>query len=286
MQFDRSKQLKPLYDRLAASPALTADAKYVMYRIVSACASRPDRKDDGDRKKNVETRRKTLQESIADSNPDKRHRLELYDELTGRCAGLENLTTTEADLARLLDEAARDGDPRARAALVLQQAAKTMLTGEQLEQQGAHQQGLTITDDQLRTLQQVIATRDPEAILLAGTALSNSFRDMMIEVGSTHDDLNGIASMQAWRLVACEYGLDCGEDSRQVRLACALAGHCQARTSLDLAFYYEVSPYQAQLIDQYREIFRQAIERNDWSGLQFARRANTSDSRWFFIAPR
>ena len=274
MQFDRSKQLKPLHDRLAASPAMTADAKYVMYRILAACASRTDRKESGDRKATIEKQRKDLQ-SIVESNPDKRRRIELYDELTARCSGLENLTTTEANLARLLDEAARDGDVRARAAIVAQDLAQT-------KPDYSKPQGLTITDEQLHTLQQAIASHDPDAITIAGTALSNSFRDMVVEVGPNHDDLNGIASRQAWLLLACEYGLDCGETSRQVRLACALGGQCQARTVLDLAFYYEVSPYQAQLIDQYRSIFRQAVESNDWSALNFARRPNTSGSRWFF----
>jgi hypothetical protein len=280
LQFDRAKQLKPLYDRLASSPSMTPDAKYVMYRLLSACATRTDRKDGGDRHKRVTEQRKDL-EILPDSNPDKARRLELYDQLTGRCAGLENLVTTGDELQRLLDDAALDGDARAKAAIIAQQLAQTM-PAPSSPNAAARQQGLTITDDQLGTLQQAIASKDPDAIAIAGTVLSNSFRDMVLEVGPRHDDLNGPASRLAWTLVACEYGLDCGESSRQVQLACAFGGQCAARTVPDLAFFYEVSPYQAQLIDQYRDIFRRAIEANDWSGITFARRPNTSGSRWFF----
>jgi len=278
LQFDRAKQVKPLYDRLASSPSMTPDAKYVMYRILSACATRTDRKDAPDRRKRVAEQRKDL-EILPDSNPDKVRRLELYDQLTSRCAGLENLVTTGDELQRLLDDAALDGDARAKAAIVAEALGKT-LAPPAPNQRG--QQGLVITDDQLRTLQQAIASKDPDAIVIAGTALSNSFRDLVLEVGPRHDDLNGPAARQAWTLLACEYGLDCGESSRQVQLACAFGGQCAARTVPDLAFFYEVSPYQAQLIDQYRDIFRQAIEANDWSGITFARRPNTSGSRWFF----
>ena len=277
LQFDRAKQLKPLHDRLASSPSMTPDAKYVMYRILSACATRTDRKDAPDRRKRVAEQRKDV-EILPDSNPDKVRRLELYDQLTSRCAGLENLVTTGDELQRLLDDAALDGDPRAKAAIVAEAIGKTLTPPVP----DVKQHGLAITDEQLRTLQQAIASRDPDAIVIAGTALSNSFRDMVVEVGARHDDLNGIAARQAWTLLACEYGLDCGETSRQVQLACALGGQCAARTVPDLAFFYEVSPYQAQLIDQYRDIFRRAIEANDWSGITFARRPNTGGSRWFF----
>jgi len=40
----------------------------------------------------------------------------------------------------------------------------------------------------------------------------------------------------------------------------------------DLIYFYETTPNQAQLVEQYRQVFRQAIEANDWSGLTFASR--------------
>ncbi len=108
----------------------------------------------------------------------------------------------------------------------------------------------------MANLRQVLASRDPDAILAAGTILSNTFPNVVLQVGPNHDDVDGRASMAAWQLVACEYGLDCGPDSRAVMNACAWSGQCGAGNVPDLVFYYQATPNQAQLIDQYRQAFR------------------------------
>ena len=43
-----------------------------------------------------------------------------------------------------------------------------------------------------------------------------------------------------------------------------------------------MTPYEAQLIDQYRGIFRNAAANNEWSGLELSRRANNANSRYTF----
>lgn len=260
-EFEQATALRALYDRLSApGAAATPEAKYVLYRILGACARRTDPApgvpSPGDRAE----RRKQLEASIPDANPLKPVRLKAFDDL-GRCAGLEGLTTTKAELDKLLDEAAQQGSAPARALQVQRDLGSDMPRG-----------GAPATAAQLQALRDAVASRDPAAIAIGGTVLSNTFNDTVIEVGDNHDALDNVASKQAWRLLACEYGLDCGSGNQELQTACAFLGRCGPTTVPDLIYFYETTPNQAQLVEQYRQVFRQAIEANDWSGLTFASR--------------
>jgi hypothetical protein len=142
-----------------------------------------------------------------------------------------------------------------------------------------------MSDVQLRTLEEAIASRDPEAIFIAGITLSSTFRDVVPEIGPNHDELQGRAAAEAWSLVACEYGLECGAGSRLLQNPCIYSGQCASTTVQDQTFFYGTTPYEAQLLDQYRQVFRNAVANNDWSGITFARRPNTSSNRYMFGTP-
>jgi hypothetical protein len=273
-EFGKARNLKPLYDRLTAPGGpTTGDAKFALYKIVATCARRTDAPPDPARPvQDTATRRRELEAMIPAASPDRDKRLALFDEINSRCAGLEGLTTTQADLDRMLAEAAQAGDPKAQVRL----AFPAML------RQGNVSGNLTLSDDQFHTLQVAIASRDPEAIQIAGTMLSNTFNDAVLQVGPGHDELQNRASMEAWRLIACEYGLECGPGNPSLQTSCAFQGHCAATSIQDQTFYYGVSPYEAQLIDQYRQIFRNAVANNDWNGLSLSRQPNTSGSRFYF----
>ena len=129
-----------------------------------------------------------------------------------------------------------------------------------------------------------MASRDPDAIRAAGTILSNSFNDLAVQVGD--ETVDGMASMQAWRLLACEYGMDCGPGDRQLVSACAFAGHCDATTVADLVYFYEISPSHAQQVDRYMQVFRDAIESENWSQVQFLRGPVAGPGRYMFSPPR
>lgn len=271
-EFAQARALKPLYDRLtAAGGDSTADAKFVLYKIVATCAKRTDLKKEDRPVKDRATRRRELEALIQPSDPDRARRLAIFDSLGARCDGFESMTTTRAELERLLAEAARAGDPKAQARLATPKP-----------EDPAGPMRLNLSDEQYRSLQAAIASRDPEAILIAGTALSNTFDDAVLQVGPDRDLLHERASMEAWRLVACEYGLECGADNPTLRMACAFAGQCAATNVQDQVFFYGVTPHEAQLIDQYRRVFRNAVANNDWSGLQLSRQPNGGSSRYYF----
>jgi len=267
--FDTARALKPLYDRLTGPGAPgTAEAKFILYKILATCATRTDRKPDDPPRQPPAERRKSLADNISDSNPDKQKRLAAFDFLARRCEGFENVSTSTAELDGMREAAARAGDPTAQASQVAHDVFDVHRTpstpwGTQ-----------PINDAQLASLRQVLASRDPDAILAAGTILSNTFPNVVLQVGPNHDELDGAASMAAWRIVACEYGMDCGPDSRSVMAACAYQGQCGAGNVPDLVFYYQATPSQAQLIDQYRQAFRAAIENGDTSQFQADWRAH------------
>lgn len=280
-EFATAKGLKALYDRLAAQGAgATPDAKYYLYRILSGCATRTDQPDGG-RLASVTEQRQRLEAQIPAASRDRAKRLALYDQMTTQhCDGMEKVATTQAELDRLLADAAAGNDPKARALL-----AARDVSGAKAPPGSGAPAAPTLPDATLRVFQEAIASRDPEAIYIAGTALSNTFSDVVPEIGPNHEEMQGRAAVEAWRLVACEYGMDCGSGNRMVQGACVYSGQCTATTVQDQVYFYGVTPYEAQLIDQYRQVFRNAAGNNDWSGIEFARRPNTSGNRWSFGPP-
>jgi hypothetical protein len=281
-EYSKARSLKTLYDRLSAPGATaTGDDKYVLYKILAGCARRSDSKtsvDPAARQQALDKRRKDLEAQIPLTNPDRQKRLDAFDAISQRCAGMENVETSKAELDKLLADAAAMGDPKAQARLAFPQMAPMQGQNPNMPQRAA----MNLSDDQFHTMQSAIASRDPDAIIIAGMALSNTYDDAILQVGADRGELQARASMEAWRLVACEYGMECGPENQELQTACFAQGRCAATTVPDQVFYYDVSPYEAQLIDQYRQVFRNAVANNDWSGLTLARQPNTSSSRFYF----
>jgi hypothetical protein len=278
----RARHLKALYERLASpGGSNTPESKYVLYQILGECAARPDLgRSASDRRKNIDDMRASI-EALPETNPDKARRLQAYMQLTGgRCEGLEGLSVTKDQLEQLLQEAERGGDPKARAQLLAREIYGSMRANAT----NSERLSPAISDAQVTRMQEIFRSRDPDAIIVAGNVLSNTFRDVVIEVGPNRLELNHVASRDAWRMVACDYGHDCGPGSRSLLAACAHQSHCDVSTVPDLILFYGASPHQAQVMENYRQIFRNAIETNDWSQIHFSRRRNDSPlSRHLFM---
>jgi len=280
-EFATAKGLKPLYDRLAAQgPAAAPDAKYFLYRILAGCATRTDQPDGG-RLKTVAEQRRRLEGLIPEQSRDRAKRLALFDEMmVQRCDGMEKVATTQAELEKLLADAAAGGDPKARALIAARE-----LTGKPMTPTPNGMTGPSLSDAQLRTFQEAVASRDPEAIAIAGSALSSTYEDVVPEIGPSHEMMQGRAAYEAWKLVACEFGAECGPAGRSVQIPCMSLGQCAANTVQDQVYFYGVTPYEAQLVEQYRQVFRNAAANNDWSGITYARRPNTTGMRFIFGPP-
>ena len=261
-----AKSFKAIYDRLANSTeGQTAEGRYVLYDILRKCATITERTTRQPLVRTTEQRRDQFLASIPDNDPQRDKRIAAFDDVaTNRCAGLEGLTITQSALGNMLAQAAAGGDPKAQALSLEQQlwAARRA--------DGRWRSDVAPTDDQVATLRGAIMSRDPEAMLIAGRVLSTSWHDFSLRIGD-NQVVEQRSFQQAWQLLACDYGYPCGENNQRVLSACAYQGHCNAQTLPDYIYYYGASPYDSQLLSQYRETLRTAIETNNWSMLNVVR---------------
>jgi hypothetical protein len=266
--FGNALAWKPVYDQLKGTAAGdTPEGQYFLYRILRACATVADRKPRPQNTAQIEERRQQITASLPEGDPRVAQRLAALEKVTAdQCMGLSGTTVSEAELSQLLGNALAGNDPKARAWQVEQE-----MWQERRNAAGNNRAGPTLSDSQLATLREAFATRDPEAIAIAGRVLANSFRDVTLRVGPDQEPIEHRAFMNAATLLACEYGYSCGENNPRVLAACAYQGHCGVASLPDYLFYYGASPYDAQLLDRYRTLLRQAADSGDWSAITVQR---------------
>jgi hypothetical protein len=270
---------KPVYERLKGSAeGETPEGQYVLYRILRACATVADRRG-GQRTRpqataQIEERRRQIAASLPEGDPRLAQRLAAFDKVNAdQCEGLGGVTVSEADLAQMLGNAVAGGDPKARAWQVEQE-----MWQERRNASTPGRAGPTLSDTQLAALKEAFATKDPEAMVIAGRVLANSFRDVTVRVGPDQEPVENRTFMNAALLLACEYGYPCGENNQRVLNACAYQGHCGVASLPDYLFYYGASRYDAQLLDRYRMVLRQATDSGDWSGVTIQRGARSPNA--------
>jgi hypothetical protein len=270
-----SKQYRPLYDRLRNSAeGQTAEGKLVLYELLRSCATVTEGK--RYQWKRPTTKRDDFIAGIPATDPQRDKRIAAFDDFTAnRCVGFEGVSITQADLDKMLADAAAAGDPRARAMSIEQELS--------IARRAHGRDGVTLSDAQIDTLKETLASRDPEAIRVAGRVFSNSYGDYSLRVGPEQTPIEPRAFMNAWLVLACEYGQPCGSDTPRLQQACAYQGHCDAQNYPDYLFYYASSPYDSQLLVQYRSLLRNAIETGDWSQLTVARGLPPPPNRMTFV---
>jgi hypothetical protein len=262
-----AKNYKAIYDRLKSGPeGQTPEGWYVLYDILRKCATITERTTRQPLVRSAEQRREEFINSIPVNDPQREKRIAAYESVSAnRCAGLEGVTITQAELNKLLTDASAAGDPKARAA-VLEQDLWAARRGD-----GRWRSDVAPTDAQVEALRGAISSRDPEAMLIAGRVLSSSWHDFSLRIGPESQVVEQRSFMQAWQLLACDYGYPCGDANPRVLSACAYQGHCNAQSLPDYIFFYGASPYDSQLLTQYREVLRTAVETGNWSQLTVAR---------------
>ena len=274
-EYLEAKQYRALYDRLRDSPeGQTAEGRLVLYEVLKACATVTE----GRRYqwRPPTPRREDFVAGIATSDPQRDRRIAAYDGFTAnRCQGFEGVAITQADLDKMLANAAAAGDPRARAMSIEQE--------QMIARRTQGRDNATISDATIESLKQVLGSKDPEAIRVAGRVLSNSWADYSLRVGADQQPVEPRAFMNAWLVLACEYGQPCGADTPRLQQACALQGHCDAQNFVDYVYYYGSSPHDSQLLVQYRAMLREAIESGNWSQISVVRGLPPPANRMNFI---
>ncbi len=274
-EYLQARQYREMYDRLRNSAAGdTAEGRLVMWEILRNCATITE----GRRyvyRPNV-PRREDFLAGLAPGDPLREKRIAAYDEFTAnRCAGFEGVAITQAELDRVLASAAAAGDPRARA-LSLEQELW-------MQRRSQGRDAVALSDSHLDTLRQLAGTRDPEAIRVAGRVMSNIWADTALRIGPDQQPVEQRPFMNAWLVLACEFGQPCGPDTPRMQQACALQGHCAAQSYPDYLYYYASTPHDSQMLAQDRALLRNAIESGDWSQLAVIRGLPTPSARINFV---
>ena len=271
----QARQYRALYDRLRNSAeGETAEGRLVMWEILRACATITEGRRYTYRPQ--VPKREDFVAGLAAADPLREMRIAAYDEFTtNRCQGFDGVAVTQASLDEMLKASADAGDPRARA-LQLEQDLW-------MQRRTQGRDNVALSDQHLDTLRQLAGTKDPEAIRVAGRVMSNLWADTSVRLGPQQQPVEQRPFMNAWLVLACEFGQPCGAGTPRMQQACALQGHCNAQTFPDYLFYYASSPHESQMLAQYRAILRTAIDSGDWSQLTIIRGLPTPSSRITFV---
>ena len=183
---------------------------------------------------------------------------------------MEGITIAQADLDKLLANAAAGGDAKAQA-LTLEQQLWAERRAAATQGQWGRNTSVTLSDAQVASVQALAGSRDPEAMLIAGRILSTPWNNFSLGAGTDGATVESRAFMQAWQLLACDYGYSCDGTNPQVLSGCAYQGHCNAMSLADYIYYYGASPNDSQLMSQYQGLLRTAIETGNWSQLPVVR---------------
>ena len=169
----------------------------------------------------------------------------------------------------MIDAAASAGDPRAQAWQLSQQIERAYFDAQ------PKPQGYSVSDEQMESMRRLLASGDPGVLNDFQGILSSTLVDANLRMGPNSERVDSNAMSAALTLVACDLGAPCGADSQWLLMQCAMQGHCAAGNLYDYTYFYESSPYQAQLMEQYRQALLQMVNGRDFSGLRLAREPGT-----------
>lgn len=255
-EFDKSTDLKALYDKFANSsdPA----QRYIAAKALMECA-------EASRQRGRTTFLQNQRDvRVSATDPKATQRNAAFDALLAdRCQGFSPEQLTPAAINAAMAEAARMGDPAARAA-----QARTEINAR-IGAAARQRQQYTMTESDLNALQDAIKSRDPEALRQIGDFGTLWNRADGLRVGPDQSAPSAGAWRAAWQMMACEGGLNCGAEHRDVLTACALEGACGAPNYQAYLQQFAQSPYHYQETLRYQELIRSAIEQGrwDWLGL-------------------
>lgn len=272
-----AKSYRAIYDRLMNSgEGSSPEGKYVLYEILRRCAEVTERDWRRPIQRPSVAKRDEFLASLAPGDPNRERRIAAYEQVAfNKCAGFEGVSISHADLNRMLSESAAGGDPKARAHTL------------ELDLWAARRSDrrTTLSDEQFNDLKQIAGTKDPEAILIAGRLMSNSWHEYAVRLVPDGPNVDPRAFHNAFLVLACDYGAPCDGNNARILQACAFQGHCDAGNLRDYLFFYGVSPHDSELIGQYRTLLREAIETGDWGRFNIARGPLPSGAPRIFFGP-
>jgi hypothetical protein len=266
-EFYFAKSYAGIHARLKAAASRTPEEQWMLAEILRRCA-RIAGGDTAQSRRNFggAGARERFLASLAPNDPDRDRRTAAFDAVNhNECSGLGDLNATQKEIRALLEAGAAGGDPKARMALLSEELDDDLRGPDGKEKPGSVPR---VTDAQLETLRQVIASGDPLAIRSAATTLVLEYQNMSLRDAEDRP-IDRLAFIRAAILLTCDYGLPCGPDSQWVMRACAVYGQCAASGLRDHMMYYNSSPSSSQVMASYEAALRNAARDANWSFFHF-----------------
>jgi len=271
--FRDRKNYPALLEQLKAGEQ-SAESLWLQAKIVGECAKRPR---DNAAQKNFriptpEEERERFMRRLAPEDPQRSRRIAAFETISNKpCGALSEITKTHDEIYEMFKLAAAGGDPRARAEMIWQEQLKGML---EARNKGLSFPKFEVSDEQFQTMKELLASQDPDVVTILGGHLGGWMDGGALVLDRSGAPVNSRAFGQAWYMVACDLGADCGSNSRELLSACAHSGECDAGNLVDYTYFYGASLYHAQLIDQYRQTLLTMIRSGDFSQFRIVRGAS------------
>jgi hypothetical protein len=271
-EFIDSHNDKQIYDRLKASTNPTGEDLWVMARILERCGKITDSKFPNQHRwgetLGTPQARERFAASLSPRAPDREKRIAAFDVMNfDPCKEFGELKITQKELRAAYERAAEAGDPKGRIAL-LEYQLKDQIRDEKGDMDWTKPR--IISDAQLDTWRQAVASGDPRAVMDAVSLIMSSNLGNAHLRGPDEAPIDGWSFSLAAMLASCELGRDCSRNAQYLQQSCALEGACDAADLRDYLLFYASSPSRSQLVVQYEQQLMRVIRDGDWSFFTFA----------------
>lgn len=261
-EFRSARDLKAYVDALLARKAnLTADERFHLAKALESCLFANSVNEDL-ASYSAKQRRQFLA-TIPAADPNAPQRIAAFDNVddAARCLRFQGNKFSPRDIDELYMAAARMGDARAQAKLLVGEIQHDA----QSRPRDESGQPARISPEDLARIVAILETGDPEAILTVGGLLAQSPIKEQLRVGPLGETPEPSAFIGAWNLVACDLGLDCGSQHRDLQQACAFASYCGAGHVEEHYQTFVASPFVYQQAQRYRALIHSAMQTRDWA---------------------
>ena len=274
------RPLKPIYDRLLAKTDRTGEEDWALaatYRCVRTTEMKKKYPEPNKRPPvALAERRAKFAAALPANAKNREQRLAAFDSaVTDPCEGFPELEVSDKDIRALLDAGSAKGDLKARAMLIERQWMDQIMASND---KGARAIPV-LGDADLASIKDIVSGPDPVAADQAFRSLLRAYGNLSLRTASTDEPVDMSAMYNATSLLGCEYGNECGRNSRTLQQACAMQGRCDIGDLREYTFFYTSSPASSQLVEQYMEGMRQA-RRGDWSYFTFHPGPTPSAASW------
>ena len=262
LEFRQARDLKNFADSLSARRGeLTGDERYHLAKALEECQFATSINEDLGAY-SAKQRRQFLA-TVPMGDPNAAQRVAAYDNVDDatRCLRFRGAKIAPRDIDDLYAEAARLGDARAQARLLAAEIQRS-IQSQPRDESGAPPR---ISPEDLARIVNILQTGDAEAVLAVGGLLSQSPLKEQLRIGPNDEMPEPSAFLGAWNLVACDMGLDCGSQHRDLQQACAFAAYCGAGHFEQHYQTFVASPFVYQQAQRYRALIHSAIQTHNWA---------------------